>query len=81
MVCSVLANINRDTDRRPEPYTTDHFMPGAKSDEDEMRDFVEAIQRGDSFEPDPDQADAFKRQMEATFGKQGDRGNLVVVPR
>lgn len=43
-------------------------MPGAKSEEDEMREFVEAVLRGDSFETDPEDLESFKRQMQATFG-------------
>lgn len=79
LICSTLANINRDEERHPEPYTPQHFMPGAKTEEDEMREFVEAVQRGDTFEVDPDEVEAFKRQMEATFGKRGDQGNLVTT--
>lgn len=68
MVASVIANVHRDGDRRPEAYTPQHFMPGAKTEEDEMREFAEAVQRGDKFEVDPEAAAAFKRQMESTFG-------------
>lgn len=67
MVCSVMANVNRDSDQRPEPYTPADFMPGAKSEEEEMREFVEAVQRGDKFETDPEDLARFKRQMESTF--------------
>lgn len=85
LICSVLANVNRDPERRPEPYTAAQFMPGAKTEDDEMREFVEAIQRGETFEVDPDQAEAFKRQMESTFGKRKNEagvtvGNLVHEP-
>jgi hypothetical protein len=27
LICSVLANINRDAKKRPKPYTPDDFMP------------------------------------------------------
>jgi hypothetical protein len=81
LICSVIANVNRDSERRPEPYTAAQFMPGAKTEEDEMREFVEAIQRGDTFEVDPEQAEAFKRQMMATFGKTDGRGNIVTVDK
>jgi hypothetical protein len=64
----VIANVNRDTDRKPEPFTAADFMPGAKSEEDEMREFVEKVQRGESFEVDPEEAAAFRRTMAATFG-------------
>ena len=86
IVCSVIANVNRDPERRPEPFQPADFMPGAKSEEDEMREFVEAIQRGDKFEMDPEEMENFKRNMERTFGKRTDPdsgitlGNLVSVP-
>jgi hypothetical protein len=68
LVCSVLANINRDADKRPEPYTAADFMPGAKTDEEEMQEFAERVMRGDTFETDPDDLQQFKRQMLTTFG-------------
>lgn len=67
LICSVLANCHRDTDRRQDPYTPADFMPGAKSEEDEMREFVEAVQRGEHFEPDPESVEDFKRQIQTTF--------------
>lgn len=85
LVCSIIAEVNRDPDRRPEPFTPAFFMPGAKTDDEEMREFVEAVQRGDTFESDPEAIAAFKKQMEEAFGKRRDettgieRGNLVVV--
>jgi hypothetical protein len=75
LICSVLANVNRDSEKRPEPWQPADFMPGAKSEEDEMREFVEAIQRGDTFETDPEDLDRFKRQMVSTFG------NVVTATR
>lgn len=42
-------------------------MPGAKTEEDEMREFVEAVQRGDKFETDPAALDQFKQQLHSTF--------------
>jgi hypothetical protein len=67
LICSVLANVNRDPERRPEPWQPADFMPGAKSEEDEMREFAEAVMRGDSFEADPDAIEEFKRQMTSSF--------------
>lgn len=74
LICSVLANINRDPDRRSEPYTPADFLPGAKSEEDEMREFVEAVQRGDRFELDPEDSEAFKRKMQETFRNVASKG-------
>jgi hypothetical protein len=68
LVCSVIANVNRDAEKRPEPFSAADFMPGAKTEEDEMREFVEAIQRGETFATDPDELEQFKRSMHAAFG-------------
>lgn len=43
-------------------------MPGAKTEEDEMREFAEAVARGDTFEADPDEVRAFRRALESAFG-------------
>jgi hypothetical protein len=67
MICSLLANIHRDEDAHPEPYTPADFMPGAKSEEDDMREFAEAVMRGDKFEMDPEQAAAFRHSMVTSF--------------
>jgi hypothetical protein len=67
--------VNRDAERRPEPWQPADFMPGAKSEEDEMREFVERVQRGDTFETDPDDLERFKRQMMSSFK------NVVTEPK
>lgn len=67
LICSVLANCNRDPDKRPEPWQPADFMPGAKSEEEEMREFVERVQRGDKFETDPEELARFKTQMRSSF--------------
>ena len=67
LICSVIANVNRDTDVRSEPFTAADFMPGAKTEEDEMREFAEAVARGETFETDPEEFEAFKRQFTSTF--------------
>jgi hypothetical protein len=67
LICSVLANLKRDPDKRPEAWQPAEFMPGAKTAEDEMREFVEAIENGESFEVDPAEMEAFKRRLEGTF--------------
>lgn len=67
LVCSVIANVNRDPERRSEPYIPADFLPGAKTPEDEMREFAEAVMRGDKFEVDPEAAAEFRRNMITTF--------------
>jgi hypothetical protein len=67
LICSIIANVHRDPDKRSEPWQPADFMPGAKTAEDEMREFVEAIENGDSFDVDPAEMEAFKRRLEGTF--------------
>jgi hypothetical protein len=77
LICSVIANVNRDAERRPEPWQPAHFMPGAKSEEDEMQEFVEAIQRGDTFETDPEDLEHFKQQMQRSFKNVVTPGEVI----
>jgi hypothetical protein len=84
LICSVIANVNRDPERRPNPWEPRDFMPGARTEEDEMREFAEAVGRGETFETDPEDIERFKRQMEATFGRRETGtgmsvGNLIVT--
>jgi hypothetical protein len=67
MVCAMLANIHRDQENHPELYTPADFLPGAATKEDEMREFAEAVARGDKFEVDPEQVAAFRREMVTSF--------------
>jgi hypothetical protein len=68
MICSLLANINRDRDQRPEPFTPADFLPGARTEDDDMEEFVRLVQSGHKFEADPEQVAQFRRQMMSTFG-------------
>lgn len=69
VICSVLANVNRDPDA--EPYSPEMFMPGGRTREqireEEMREFAESVARGDIFEVDKAAALAFRQQMEGSF--------------
>jgi hypothetical protein len=49
LICAVIANVHRDPDRRP--FTPADFMPGAKTEEDDLREFAEAVMRGETFAP------------------------------
>lgn len=64
MLASVMANVNRDPEKHPDPYTAEQFMPGAK---DEMLEFIEALERGDEFEVDPKAMAVFRQALEANF--------------
>jgi hypothetical protein len=67
VICALLANIHRDPDKRSEPFTALDFLPGAPTQEDDMRAFAEAVMRGDKFEVDPDAVAAFRLSMVTTF--------------
>ena len=67
MICSVIANVHRDPEQRSEPWTIQDFLPGAKSKEEEMIEWLEALERGEEPQPDPAEVARFKRQMKATF--------------
>lgn len=65
LICAVLANLNRGPD--DEPYDLGDFMPGALSEEDQMREFVEAVQRGEKFEDPPEVVASFRRALETNW--------------
>ena len=67
MICSVVANCHRDEEKRAEPFTPADFLPGASTEEDDMREFAEAVMRGEKFEVDPEQVAAFRRAMLTSF--------------
>ena len=39
-ICSLLANVHRDKEKKPDPYTLQDFMPFEEKIEDEDRDIV-----------------------------------------
>lgn len=69
LICSVIANAHRNKDERPEPFTAADFMPGAevKTREQELREWADAVERGETFEADPEELEEFKRQMQSSF--------------
>lgn len=81
LICAVLANINRDPEHRP--YDVKDFMPGAKSEEDELREFAEAVARGETFEDPPEVVAEFRRSLEANFSgiEKAKRGEPAEVIR
>lgn len=65
---SLLANIYRDQEKKPDPYMPADFLPGAKnSEEDDWRDFIEKVQSGYKFEVDPRQVAQFRAEMNRAF--------------
>jgi hypothetical protein len=73
LICSVIANVHRTEDT--ERFEPADFLPGAKTKEEELEEFAEAVLRGDTFETDPEELEIFKRQMMQSFR------NFQVVPR
>lgn len=43
MIAAILANVNRDTKKRPEPFTIDDFIPGKQILPEQVVDKNEAI--------------------------------------
>jgi len=66
LICSVIANAHRDEDKKPDPFTFEDFMPGAKSKEQEMIEWLEALENGEE-DVDLEAVEAFKAKMKATF--------------
>lgn len=72
LICATVCNVNRDPDKRPEPFTVADFLPDEESEQEiSDREFMEKVLRGDSFEIDPEDARAFRKQMEETFKNVG----------
>jgi len=67
MICATIANVNRDSDRHPEPYTVNDFMPGAESDEENMAEFCAKVARGEKFTMDDEDAEATRAMLKARF--------------
>ena len=72
LVCSLLAEIHRDPDKRDRPYTVSDFLPGdfessapidGKEANDEMKAFIDAIQRGESMEQTQESIEALKNSL------------------
>ena len=71
---AAIYNVNRDSEKRPEPFTANDFMPDESrhSEQDEMKEFVLAVERGEFEEPDPAQVKAFTQGLMSQFRmKQG----------
>jgi len=66
LICSVIANVNRDSEQRSEPWTIQDFLPGGKSKEEEMIEWLEALESGEEVE-DPEALASFKQKMKKTF--------------
>jgi hypothetical protein len=74
LICSVIANVNRDPDQRDEPYTVDDFLPGAdgpKTKEEEMIEWLQHLERVESGEEeeefDEEAMKNFRQKMQRTF--------------
>lgn len=67
LVCSVLANINRNERKRPQPFTIADFMPDpdAQTDEEHLAEFAERVRRGDKFTTAPADMRSLKEMFES----------------
>lgn len=67
-IIAAIFNVHRDTEKRPEPFEAEDFMRDGKrsrTDEDDMKEFVLAAERGEIEPPDPAALAEFKRDLAA----------------
>lgn len=72
-ICSLLANIHRTEDA--DAFTIADFVPGGLTGDDEvipgisreMKEFIDAIEDGETFELAPERLAEFKRDLEGKF--------------
>jgi hypothetical protein len=73
-----LWNQNRDLENN-RPLTAADFMPGARTEEDEMREFAEKVMSGESFHVDPIEVATFRARLKASFVGINDAGEVTTV--
>lgn len=71
-------NQNRDLENN-RPLTGADFMPGARTEEDEMREFAEKVMSGEHFQVDPVEVAAFRARLKATFVGIDDAGEVTNI--
>jgi hypothetical protein len=71
-------NVNIDLEKH-RPRTAADFMPGAQAEDDEMREFVDKVQRGEKFEVDPRAVAAFRAELERKFSGINDVGKVTNI--
>jgi|GEM_PF-5341044 len=78
MICAAIFNTHNDWTKNPDGWRPQDFMPGAKlrSDEDDMREFVLALERGDDVAPTPEDLEHFKRNLQQQFRIQAPTSNV-----
>jgi hypothetical protein len=69
-VRSDIWNVHRDLEEH-EPLSPARFMPGAKTEEDEWREFVEMVQNGERFEVDEASEKRFRSRMSTLLADVG----------
>lgn len=62
LICSVIANVNRNSDVRPEPFTPADFIPAT---ERELEEQEEAANRP----PTPEEVENYKQRLKLNFNK------------
>lgn len=70
LICSVLANLHRDPEKRPDAWQPADFMPGAvvKTEREELLEFAERVARGETFDaPDPEEMQRCRQELQKTF--------------
>ncbi len=69
MMCASLFNVNNDWKKRPQGWTPLDFMPEVPQ-RDEMKEFVLAIERGESVAPTKEEVACFMAQLQNQFRMQ-----------
>lgn len=70
LICAVLANLHRDEEKKPEPFTLSDFMPGQEANErDDLLAFAEAVVAGEALEADPQEFAKFRREFQKTTSR------------
>lgn len=88
LICSVLANLHRDPEKRHEPYTIADFLPADASEvrrddsevlDKDMRDFIDALARGEEPGMNEQQLQAFKAGMHSREAEYATMGKVTRV--
>jgi hypothetical protein len=81
LICSVLANIHRDPQKRLEPFSIADFIPdpNAKTEEEEWLEFSAKVKSGEKFESAPGQTEALKRMFQGRFKTIKPASGAIVV--
>lgn len=84
LICCLLSNIHRDPEKRSRPFTVADFLPGehpASEDglDEEMKAFIDALNRGETIEQSPGAIEAFQASFSAYMKPAADCGKTTLI--